>query len=674
MTRCFFLLSFSLVCMISGFPVLAQSTTDSLPVLRKEQPVIDSLKALLNTTQKAPDQFKVLGQIIWEYASTREQLSLAHQYVDSMQRLAEELHDERGLAYAQFYYGVIARHQGNFSQALEHLQQYVAYHAANGDSTRVASGLFQIGCVHTEMENYHEGLLAFQRTVEIHEKDGFWYGVGFTLNGIGQIYKTSKKYKNAIDTYQKALSIFDTLDAPADQSDVLGNLANVYADTHQFEEARNYYLQALSIDKALGSEWAIAYDLENIGTMHNGMQQYDSALVYQLQALAIRERLPQQHEIAMSYKQVGNTYLFLKDYSLAKQYLVKGIALAREIEAKPLMRDLYDVLAQLYAQEKDFPKAYAYHQQYTAIHDSVLNEESTRQLNELQTKYETAEKDKQITLLAKEKEIQTKETQRQTAQKRASLTGLILVSLLAVLLAYIFRQRLKSQQLLAAKQEEVKEANFRQQCSDLEMKALRAQINPHFLFNCMNSINRMILQGDTENASLYLTKFSKLVRLILENTEATRVSLENELAMLETYIQLEALRFHGKINYKILVDESIEVESTYLPAMVLQPFVENAIWHGLMHKEEAGTITIAVKEEEDRLLCTIEDNGVGRAKAQLLQETSILKSKSMGIKITEERLRLLSKERLEQLIRFTDLKDSLDQVLGTRVDIMVPMA
>ncbi len=638
------------------------------------QSSLDSLQAQLHRAPKGPERFGLLGQIIWEYASTRDQLAPAHQYADSMRWLAEELKDERGLAYAQFYYGIIARHEGNFSQALGHLQQYVDYHAGHSDSTKAASGLFQLGCVHTEMGNYNEGLSAFQRTLNIHEKDGFWYGVGFTLNGIGEIYKVGKKYEKAIDTYQKALSIFDTLDAPADQSDVLNNLANVYADTHQFEEARKYYAQALSIDKASGFEWSIAYDLENIGTMHNSMQQYDSALAYQLQALAIRERLPQQHEIAMSYKQLGDTYLFLKNYSLSRQYLTKGMTIAAAIEAKPLMRDLYDVLARLYAEEKNYAQAYTYHQLYASLKDSVLNEESTKQLNELQTKYETAEKDKRIALLAGEKELQQKEAERQATLKKASLLGLLLLSILTGLLVYIFRQRLRNQKLLATKSEELNEATFKQQVSELEMKALRAQINPHFLFNCMNSINRMILEGETDSASLYLTKFAKLVRLILENSETARVSLENELAMLESYIQLEALRFKGKIRYTISVDESIEPESTYLPAMVLQPFVENAIWHGLMHKEHAGMITIVVKEEDDRLLCTIEDDGVGREKAQVLQEKSVLKSKSMGMKITEERLRLLSKERLEQLIRITDLKDAMNFALGTRVEINIPIS
>src|SRR5690606_3893672 len=274
-------------------------------------------------------------------------------------------------------------------------------------------------------------------------------------------------------------------------------------------------------------------------------------------------------------------------------------------------------------------------------------------------KYETEKKDERIQLLAKEKALQENEVKRQAMLKRAFIGGLVLVAMLAGLIAYALRQRLKNQKLLADKNEEIREIDFKHQMSELEIKALRAQINPHFLFNCMNSINRMILDGDNDNASLYLTKFSRLVRLILENTERSLVSLQNELALLESYIQLESLRFKGRIDYKIRIDDSVDPDSTYLPSMVLQPFVENAIWHGLMHKtgEEKGVIGITVREIDDRLHCVIEDNGVGRERARELQQRSVIKSKSMGMKITEERLRLLNKDQWEKLINITDMKD-----------------
>jgi LytS/YehU family sensor histidine kinase len=184
----------------------------------------------------------------------------------------------------------------------------------------------------------------------------------------------------------------------------------------------------------------------------------------------------------------------------------------------------------------------------------------------------------------------------------------------------------------------------------------------------------MILIDDTENASRYLTKFSKLVRLILENSENSTVSLKDELEMLETYIQLEAKRFEGKINYEFSIYPEIDQETTKLPSMVLQPFIENAIWHGLRHKQEVGVLKIILKEQEDQLICVIEDNGIGREKALALKEKKLHKHKSMGLKLTEERLKLLNKSELKKLINFTDLKDKMDRALGTRVEVIIPVS
>ena len=314
------------------------------------------------------------------------------------------------------------------------------------------------------------------------------------------------------------------------------------------------------------------------------------------------------------------------------------------------------------------------YQASTLYNDSILNEEKSKYVLLLEQQYQSEKKEKEIALLAKEKEVQQAETKRQATLKKASMGGLAFVILLAALLLYTFWQRLKNQKLLATKDAELSKENFQKQVAQLEMKALRAQINPHFIFNSMNSINSMILVDDSENASRYLTKFSKLVRLILENSEHSTVSLKDELEMLETYIQLEAKRFDGKIHHEFSIDEAIDQETTKVPSMVLQPFIENAIWHGLRHKQEDGVIKIIVNEQEDQLKCIIEDNGIGREKALSLKEKKLHRHKSMGLKLTEERLKLLNKTDLKKLINFTDLKDKMDRALGTRVEVIIPVS
>jgi len=206
------------------------------------------------------------------------------------------------------------------------------------------------------------------------------------------------------------------------------------------------------------------------------------------------------------------------------------------------------------------------------------------------------------------------------------------------------------------------------------MKALRAQMNPHFLFNSLNSINTMILNDEPESASRYLSKFSKLVRLMLENSEQPQVTLKDELETLEAYIQLEAIRFKNKMDYKIETDSSIDQDEILIPSMVLQPFVENAIWHGLLHKNKKGLLTINIKEEGDNLLCSIIDNGVGREKSLTLKKDGGLKKKSMGIKITADRLKLLTKQKIKDVINIIDLKDNENNALGTQVNIQIPLS
>jgi LytS/YehU family sensor histidine kinase len=245
--------------------------------------------------------------------------------------------------------------------------------------------------------------------------------------------------------------------------------------------------------------------------------------------------------------------------------------------------------------------------------------------------------------------------------------------LAALLIVYAARQRIKNQRNLAMQNNQLKEAQFRQQATELELKALKAQINPHFFFNCMNSINRMILEGDSDSASRYLTKFSKLVRVVLETSDYNEIKLAQELELLTLYVQLEELRLKEKIIYTLVVNENIDPENTFVPPMILQPFVENSIWHGLVPNKGKmnGKIKVSIQVDGQNLKCTIEDNGVGREKAKAMQSGPLWKRKSMGMKITEDRLKLLNQKKLSELIHITDLKEN-DVAAGTRVDISIP--
>lgn len=204
------------------------------------------------------------------------------------------------------------------------------------------------------------------------------------------------------------------------------------------------------------------------------------------------------------------------------------------------------------------------------------------------------------------------------------------------------------------------------------MQALRAQMNPHFIFNCLSSINRFILKNKTDEASDYLTKFSRLIRMVLNNSKQSFISLEDELETLRLYLEMERLRFKNSFDYNFKYKNSINLNNIFIPPLLLQPFAENAIWHGLMHKQEKGFLNFDFSAEQKFLLCTITDNGVGREQAESLKSKSAEKQKSMGLKITTERLSLLNTNSYEQtFFSIEDLTDENGNATGTKVHLKI---
>ena len=215
----------------------------------------------------------------------------------------------------------------------------------------------------------------------------------------------------------------------------------------------------------------------------------------------------------------------------------------------------------------------------------------------------------------------------------------------------------------------------KQQMADIEMQALRAQMNPHFIFNCLNSINRYIVKSDQATASLYLTRFAKLIRLILDNSNSKTVTLANELEALRLYMEMESIRFEKQFDYVIQVDPEVHPDHIYVPPLIIQPYVENAIWHGLLHKETAGQLLIHLQRKAKGMLeCIIEDNGVGREMARELKSKSASGSKSLGMKLTESRLALLNKHsNWGASVEIEDLLSPPGQASGTRVTLRIPV-
>lgn len=219
------------------------------------------------------------------------------------------------------------------------------------------------------------------------------------------------------------------------------------------------------------------------------------------------------------------------------------------------------------------------------------------------------------------------------------------------------------------RREEAIKATFREKLAQTEMMALRSQMNPHFIFNALNSIKSYLARNERREATDYLSKFAHLIRLILNNSKSPAISLENELEALKLYVELEQMRFSGKFHYSVGIGEGVEPSQLQMPPLVLQPLVENAIWHGLMHMPGPGRLDVRILKNGGVLQIEVEDNGVGRQQAALLNSKA-LQQKSFGMQITQERLDQFygGKARLEVF----DKTDESGQPAGTRVVLHIP--
>ncbi len=248
------------------------------------------------------------------------------------------------------------------------------------------------------------------------------------------------------------------------------------------------------------------------------------------------------------------------------------------------------------------------------------------------------------------------------------LVYISITTLLKLSKSWFIVSKLQGQLLEAEKQKSINEKEL----LELEAKALRAQMNPHFIFNCLNSIKAMMQEKQTEKGVTYLTTFSKLIRTLFNNADRKEISLYDEIETCKLYLQLEAMRFDTKFSYSVNVDTNIDLKSIQVPALIIQPFIENAIWHGIVPKDAGGNVSLNVSGKNGKLEIVVDDNGIGREASQQNKSVSTLTHQSKGVNLTQSRLELdnLLQQRQASL-ETIDKKDEKGIVTGTKVIITI---
>ncbi len=524
----------------------------------------------------------------------------------------------------------------------------------------------------------------------------------FSLNMLGVDYREKDAIRVALDYNQEALVLAESVKNPnfgLRRSIAVSHnsMGNIYLLLKQYDLAINQFLQSQVIEKSIHNKLGLAINNQNIGYAYDAKGELDKALEYYQKSLVINntinnsfgkiicnssianiyikqgkpkdalvlieenfpivKKLGNKKYLAFEYLNFGWAQTKLKQYKKAERNLLKGLKIAKTNNLISTLSTAYSHLYELKNETKNYKDALSYYTLAEEFDEKISNERNTHYVNDLIIKYDSEKKNNQIKTLAKENEI----SKLQLSKNRVFW----IISLSLLLLTGIILYTLYKHKLLKNKQK----------ITTLEQDALRAQMNPHFIFNALNSIKLYIINNEQKNAVHYLNKFSKLIRKILEVSAIKETSLAQELETMDLYMTIENIRFSNEIDFNMNVKPTLNLGSIKVPPLVLQPFLENAIWHGLSSKKGEKKITLSVNQTHKNFIeITIEDNGIGRKASAKIKAGKTIHRKSIGIALTKDRLKNFVKEHTHNFsLTYTDLMDKDNHPKGTQVSLLIPL-
>ncbi|WP_281542361.1 histidine kinase [Maribacter aestuarii] len=457
------------------------------------------------------------------------------------------------------------------------------------------------------------------------------------------------KVRVALDFYNEGLKVAKKNQITPKMTDLNSKIADAYAQDNQLMEAEAYYGNSLQLASKLAPKRALQ-EKEKVADFYNKKSQYNEEIAIRKNSLEELNRLksPKKDDTRtdlgdtittqrINYK-IANAYIAQDKYNEAIPYLERSIVEADSEDDLIVQKDATRKLSEVYEYKGDFNRALETYQSYVALVDTLYVRKEQEISRAARFNREIASTQSRITGLEQERELSQSKydlalTEQELAEESYKRQRWIIYSLIFGIvltgLAAFFFYRSNQQQKLTN--------------NLLALKSLRSQMNPHFIFNALNSVNNFIAKSDERSANRYLSEFSTLMRCVLENSEEDFIPLDKELELLELYVKLEHSRFPDKFDYVIEIDDNLDVASYQIPPMLLQPYIENAIWHGLRYKEEKGVLKIKVESKDVKSVeVRITDDGIGRKKSASLKTQNQKKQKSKGMGNIQQRVAILN--------------------------------
>jgi len=581
--------------------------------------------------------------------------------ISTFLKVSEEKNYNYGRSYALNLLGIYCRNTSQYDKAIKYHTQAIEVARANKHTEIEVIALNMLGVVYRRVDavrsalDYHKEALTIAekitpRTVFIKKS------IAVSLNSMGNIYLSLDQFELAIERFSKSMKIEKEVKNKLGIAINYHNIGSAKEGLKDLDAALENYKKSLEYNTKINSKLGKVICYSSIGKILIKQNKDKEAIQLMSPILKTAKGLRDKFHLAGVYTNLGWAYLNTGDLKKSRDYLEKSQRLAIEYDFKSNIEENHRYLASLSAKENDFKNAYLHTQKSRKFSDKLNKEQNFQYVNDIIIKYDTEKISDKLNLLEKEGEI---EKLRYRKNRNRLIAGCTVLFLILIISYILYRQQfLKNEKRILT----------------LKQDILRSQMNPHFVFNSLNSIKQYIITNEQKNAVFYLNKFAKLMRKILDASKTKEVSLAEEIETIQLYFSIENIRFSDDITFNTKIDENVDLHSIKLPSLLLQPFIENAIWHGLSSKKGQKQIDIEVtKELENFVSITITDNGIGREQAAVIKKNKIIKRKSVGLNLTKERLANFVKDYTNTFsLNLIDLKDSNNIACGTRVVLKLP--
>ena len=669
-----------------------------LPYAQSQQALLmDSLQKQLMVAPEDSNKVKLLNDLSYNYFNMEPDKGIL--FGNQGLALAKKINWQYGIAAA--YTSLGANYWGlrNFLKAQQYYLMALGISEALGNKPGIAKSLQNIATI----TQFPKCLIYFERAVKIYESIGDKIRAEGAIQNMGMQYESHGNLLNALQYYQQGLALAYQINNDKNIANVLLLISRVYTNLKEYNKALENGKTSLEYAKKLNDKPFFLSCINNTGNILLYQKKYKEALVYYEEVL--KKFTPKDHRLSKEI--IGECALnageiYLEYAKQANNSASKNSNLQKAVHLFNQSLDIFHseflwspvnnkkpfrYLAEAYELQGNYKHALKASKKYAALSDSIYVSEKTKILSDNLLEYENARQKDSLHYLDKVEKLKALSYKQEKEQNKSNLKrywinfytlfiGLSITGLF-IYLRLRFRQATLKNELAKERAEKLlKETAYKNKMNEISFAALRSQMNPHFIFNCLNSIRLYIEENNSVAAADYLTKFSKLIRNILDNAAEEKTNLASEIDSLKIYLEMESMRFMEKLHFSIAIDNNIDADFIEIPPMLIQPFVENSIWHGLMNKKEGGVIQININLSSDKalLLVTVSDNGVGRKKAAALKNGLLTQQKSYGTKLTNERLALMNeKSEAKGSVQLEDILDDAKEVCGTLVTIQIPL-